>query len=144
MKINKKIFILIADGDQDDVYLLNELFEQYELINPLHFVSDGVELLEFLERQGQFKNIEKSPRPDLILLDLNMPKMDGIIALESIKSNQLLEDIPIVIMTSSKTETDIAKAQEYNVDGYIQKPIIFKSFSKVIELLSEKGISMVD
>ncbi|MFT7001804.1 MAG: CheY-like chemotaxis protein [Spirosomataceae bacterium] len=73
-----------------------------------------------------------------------MPKMDGTIALESIKSNQLLEDIPTIIMTSSKTETDIARAQEYNIDGYIQKPILFKSFAKIIKLLSEKGMSMVD
>jgi two-component system response regulator len=144
MKINKKISILVADGDQDDVYLLNELFEQYELINPIHFVPNGVELLEFLQREGKFRNVKKSPRPDLILLDLNMPKMDGIVALESIKSNHLLEDIPIVVMTSSKTETDIARSLEYDVDGYIQKPILFKSFSKVIELLSDKGISIVD
>lgn len=142
MKINRKVSILIADDDKDDIYMLNELFEKHQLDNPKHFVHDGVELLDFLHKKGKFSNIKNISRPDLILMDLNMPKMNGIVALDSIKSNQLLEDIPIIIMTSSKTETDIAKSREYNVDGFIQKPIRFKSLTKVIELLSAKGFSI--
>lgn len=140
MEINKKVFILIADDDQDDILMLSELFEQHGLVNPLHIVADGVELLEFLERRGKYEEVRASPRPDLILLDLTMPRMDGYAALEKIKSNELLQDIPIIIMTSSTSETDIAKSREYNVDGYLQKPIVYKSFTKVIELLSDKGI----
>lgn len=140
MELNKKVFILIADDDQDDILMLSELFEQHGLVNPLHIVSDGVELLEFLERRGKYQEEVESPRPDLILLDLTMPRMSGYAALEKIKANDLLKDIPIIIMTSSTSETDIAKSREYNVDGYLQKPIIYKSFTEVIELLSEKGI----
>lgn len=140
MEINKKVFILIADDDQDDILMLSELFEQHGLLNPLYIVSDGVELLEFLERRGKYEKVKVSPRPDLILLDLTMPRIDGYAALQKIKSNVLLRDIPIIIMTSSTSETDIAKSREYNVDGYLQKPIVYKSFIEVIELLSDKGI----
>ncbi|MDP5139209.1 MAG: response regulator [Spirosomaceae bacterium] len=140
MEINKKVFILIADDDQDDILMLSELFEQHGLLNSLYIVSDGVELLEFLERRGKYEKVMVSPRPDLILLDLTMPRIDGYAALQKIKSNVLLRDIPIIIMTSSTSETDIAKSREYNVDGYLQKPIVYKSFIEVIELLSDKGI----
>lgn len=140
MKISKEIPILIADDDQDDVLMLKELFTKNDLVNPLYFVSDGVELLNFLNREGKFERAIDSPRPGIILLSLHMPKMNGITSLETINSNKYIKDIPIVVMTSSTTESDIVRSWEYAADGYLHKPIGLKDLIEVFRKLRTKGI----
>lgn len=142
MKINREVPILIADDDQDDILMLKELFAENNLVNPLYFVSNGVELLNFLKREGKFKSAETSPRPGIIMLSLNMPKMDGRTVLEAISSNKHIKDIPIVIMTSSTTESEIARSWKYEVHGYLPKPIRFNDLMQVVIKLSDHGISV--
>ena len=105
----KPITILMADDDEDDRLLTQDALAESRVLNELHFVEDGVELLEYLERKGKFEDKNSSPRPGLILLDLNMPRMDGREALETIKANPNLKGIPVVILTTSKQEEDMVK-----------------------------------
>ena len=109
----KPITILMADDDEDDRLLTQDALAESRVLNELHFVEDGVELLEYLERKGKFVDKSISPRPGLILLDLNMPRMDGREALEAIKANPNLKGIPVVILTTSKQEEDMVKG--YNL-----------------------------
>ena len=142
MKLTKRIPILIADDDQDDILMLEELFAEHEFVNPLHFVSDGVELMNFLRRNGKFEDSADSPRPGIIILSINMPRMDGRAAIEAIKSDKYLNDIPIIVMSSSSTESEIAKSWQYAVHGYLNKPISMKDLMEVFRKLKSEGITI--
>jgi CheY-like chemotaxis protein len=123
--------ILIADDDADDRLLIKEAFEESEWKNPLHFVQDGVELLDYLFRRDKFADLAGEPLPDLILLDLNMPRKNGIEALEEIKSEERLKLIPIIVFTTSKAEEDILRSYNLGVNSFITKPV---SFDLLVEL----------
>jgi CheY-like chemotaxis protein len=123
--------ILIADDDADDRLLIKEAFEESEWKNPLHFVQDGVELLDYLYRRDKFAGLAGEPLPDLILLDLNMPRKNGIEALEEIKSDERLKSIPIIVFTTSKAEEDILRSYNLGVNSFITKPV---SFDLLVEL----------
>lgn len=123
--------ILIADDDADDRLLIKEAFEESEWKNPLHFVQDGVELLDYLFRRDKFADLAGEPLPDLILLDLNMPRKNGIEALEEIKSEERLKSIPIIVFTTSKAEEDILRSYNLGVNSFITKPV---SFDLLVEL----------
>lgn len=127
----KSITILIADDDPDDRLMTKEALEESFLINELKFVEDGVELLEYLRRQGKFSDAQNSPRPGIILLDLNMPKVDGREALKVIKSDPDLKSIPIVVLTTSKADEDIVKTYDLGVNCFISKPVSFSEFVSV-------------
>ena len=114
----KPITILMADDDEDDRLLTQDALAESRVLNELHFVEDGVELLEYLERKGKFEDKTVSPRPGLILLDLNMPRMDGREALEAIKGNPNLKGIPVVILTTSKQEEDMVKGYNLGAASY--------------------------
>jgi len=98
--------ILVADDDADDREMIKEAFEENRLANELKFVCDGEELMDYLLRRGKFSDMKLSPKPGLILLDLNMPKKDGREALREIKSNSELRGIPVVVLTTSKAQED--------------------------------------
>ena len=121
----KPITILMADDDEDDRLLTQDALAESRVLNELHFVEDGVELLEYLERKGKFEDKAVSPRPGLILLDLNMPRMDGREALEAIKGNPNLKGIPVVILTTSKQEEDMVKGYNLGAASYITKTVTF-------------------
>jgi CheY-like chemotaxis protein len=123
--------ILIADDDADDRLLIKEAFEESEWKNPLHFVQDGVELLDYLYRRDKFADLAGESLPDLILLDLNMPRKNGIEALEEIKSDERLKSIPIIVFTTSKAEEDILRSYNLGVNSFITKPV---SFDLLVEL----------
>src|ERR687887_1677682 len=106
----KPITILMADDDADDRQLTKEAFAESRLANDLRFVADGVELMDYLQRRGQYADPATSPRPGLILLDLNMPKKDGREALREIKADPNLKRIRVVILTTSKAEEDILRS----------------------------------
>ncbi|MCH9608850.1 MAG: Response regulator rcp1 [Chlamydiales bacterium] len=132
-----KIFpILIADDDLGDCQLVQKALQQNKVLNPLFVVHDGIELLDFLNQRGEYSDAEKFPPPGLLLLDLNMPKKDGREALSEIKSNPKLRSIPVVIMTNSRQETDIAISYELGVNSYIEKPLTFESLVDLVKALN--------
>ena len=128
MKIEgKMITILLADDDPDDRKLTQDAFAENRLVNVLHCVEDGEELMEYLRRQGRYTDPKDAPLPGLILLDLNMPRKDGREALKEIKANPELRRIPIVVLTTSKAEEDILRTYDLGVNSYVTKPVTFKS-----------------
>lgn len=139
----KPIVILMADDDADDRLMTKEAFEESRLANDLRFVEDGVELLDYLKRRGKFADPASSPRPGLILLDLNMPKKDGREALKEIKADPALKHIRIVILTTSKAEEDIYRTYDLSASSYITKPVTFAGMAEVIRILGKYWLEIV-
>ncbi|EWS99311.1 chemotaxis protein CheY [Pseudoalteromonas sp. SCSIO_11900] len=140
----KPIIILMADDDEDDRLLTQEALAESRVLNELHFVEDGVELLEYLERTGKFEDKTLSPRPGLILLDLNMPRMDGREALQAIKANPNLKGIPVVILTTSKQEEDMVKGYDLGAASYITKPVTFDGLVELMKTLGKYWVEFVE
>ncbi|ADT67606.1 Two-component response regulator [Pseudoalteromonas issachenkonii] len=140
----KPITILMADDDEDDRLLTQDALAESRVLNELHFVEDGVELLEYLERKGKFVDKSISPRPGLILLDLNMPRMDGREALEAIKANPNLKGIPVVILTTSKQEEDMVKGYNLGAASYITKPVTFDGLVELMKTLGKYWVEFVE
>ena len=124
----KSALILMADDDEDDQMFTKEAFEENFILNEIRFVSNGVELLDYLKQRNQYADAASHPRPDIILLDLNMPKMDGREALQHIKSDPELRTIPVVVLTTSKAEQDVLKTYDLGVNCFITKPVSFSDF----------------
>ena|SRR6478609_9099566 len=129
------INILMADDDPDDRILMKEALEENKLPSVIHFVEDGKELLDYLKKQGRFVDKETF-HPGLILLDLNMPKVDGREALRLIKSDPQLRRIPVIVLTTSQAEEDIFKTYDLGVNSFICKPV---SFTELVAVTSEIG-----
>ena len=145
VKVNgNPIVILMADDDADDRMLTRDALEESRVLNELRFVEDGEELMQYLKRQGKFVNPEDSPRPGLILLDLNMPKKDGREALKEIKSDPNLRRIPIVIMTTSKAEEDIFRSYDSGASSFITKPVTFDRLVELMRTLGEYWVEFVE
>lgn len=140
---NLEINILMADDDEDDILLTIKALKQSKLLNRLTSVHDGEELMDYLKRRGKFKDPESSPRPGLILLDLNMPKKDGREALREIKSDENLRDIPIVVFTTSKAEADIYRSYKLGVNSFITKPVQFEELIGVVASLGNYWFKIV-
>jgi two-component system response regulator len=140
----RPITILMADDDADDRLLTKEAFEESHLSNDLRFVEDGVELLDYLKRRGKFADPATSPRPGLILLDLNMPKKDGREALEEIKSDPELRAIRVVVLTTSKAEEDILRSYDLSAASYITKPVTFETLLDVVRTLGKYWLEIVE
>lgn len=137
------IVILMADDDEDDILLTKKALEKGKLLNPLHTVQDGEELLEYLLHRGAYTDNKGAPRPGLILLDLNMPKKDGREALREIKSHDELKDIPIVVFTTSKAEEDIYRSYKLGVNSFITKPVTLDSLIDVMQTLGKYWFEIV-
>ena len=133
---NKLITILMADDDEDDRLITEEAFAESRLANDLRFVNDGEALMQYLLRQGDYTDPKSSPRPGIILLDLNMPKKDGREALEEIKANPDLCRIPVIILTTSKAEEDIVRSYNLGANSFITKPV---TFHRLVEVLKTVG-----
>ena len=138
----KPITILMADDDPDDQLMAKEAFEENQMLNPLQFVSDGEDLMDYLHQRGKY-NSETAPRPGLILLDLNMPRKDGREALMEIKSDPSLKRIPIVVLTTSKSEEDILKSYDLGVSSFITKPVTFEDLVQVTKELGKYWFGIV-
>ncbi|MBE2237423.1 MAG: response regulator [Caldilineaceae bacterium] len=139
---SKPIALLIADDDADDRVLAKDALMESRLANPLYFVEDGEELLDFLNRRGVYAE-QDAPRPGLILLDLNMPRKDGREALQEIKSNPELRRIPIVVLTTSDAEEDILRTYDLGVNSFIVKPITFDGLVEVMKTIGIYWFEMV-
>jgi CheY-like chemotaxis protein len=146
MKANKgkSITILVAEDDEDDRLLMQDALEENRLANDLHFVEDGVELLDYLNRRGEYTDPQSSPRPSLILLDLNMPRKDGREALKEIKADPDLRKIPIVVLTTSKAEEDILRTYDLGVSSFIAKPVVFDSMVQIMKMLGTYWFEIVE
>ncbi len=139
----RPITILMADDDEDDRLLTQEAMEEARVINELRFVEDGLELLDYLHRRGGFAEPGAAPRPGLILLDLNMPRLDGRQALERIKADPSLRRIPVVVLTTSKAEEDILRSYDLGAASFITKPVTFASLVEVVRTLDRYWTGIV-
>jgi CheY-like chemotaxis protein len=140
----KPIVILMADDDADDREMTQEAFGASHLANDLRFVVDGVELMDYLQRRGKYSDPAKSPRPGIILLDLNMPKKDGREALAEIKGDAKLADIPVIVLTTSKEEEDINKSYLLHANSYITKPVTFEALVNIVANLGRYWLEIVE
>ncbi|WP_137166673.1 response regulator [Salinimonas lutimaris] len=138
------INILMADDDEDDRLLTLDALKESRVLNNLYCVEDGVELLEFLRREGKYADPKDSPRPSLILLDLNMPRMDGREALQEVKADPALRGIPVVILTTSKEEEDMLRGYDLGCASYITKPVNFEGLVDLMRTLGRYWIEFVE
>ena len=136
----KPIEILLIEDSPSDADLAIEALGQGKILNNLHFVEDGVEAMKFLRRKEPYLRV---PRPDLILLDLNLPKKSGVEVLTEIKTDQSLKLIPVVILSTSAAQEDIIKSYSLHANCYITKPVDFVQFTKVIRLIEEFWLAVV-
>jgi len=141
---SKPIIILMADDDADDRLLAKDALVECGLASDLHFVENGEEILDYLRRRGRYSQPGQAPRPGLILLDLNMPKKDGREALREIKSDPDLRKIPVVVLTTSKAETDIGQIYELGANSFISKPVTFDSLVSVMKILGNYWFETVE
>ena len=144
MATAKPITILMADDDPDDRQLAREAFEEAKLANDLRFVEDGVELLDYLHRRGKFADPATSPRPGIILLDLNMPRKDGREALQELKQHPQFRAIRVIVLTTSKAEEDILRTYNLSAASYITKPVTFESLVDVVKTLGKYWLEIVE
>lgn len=140
--IQSSLPILMADDDADDREMARESFSESRLSNPLRFVEDGEQLLDYLHKRGRFGR--DAPRPGLILLDLNMPRMDGREALREIKKDPDLRMIPVVVLTTSKSEEDIVRSYDLGANSFITKPVTFAGLVDVMKGLGHYWFEMVE
>lgn len=136
----KMIEILLIEDNPGDVRLTKEALKECKIANKLHVALDGIEAIDFLYKKGKFNN---SPRPDVILLDLNLPKKDGREVLAEIKQDKDLMRIPVVVLTTSKSEEDIIKTYNLHANCYISKPIGMVQFMKVVKSIGDFWFSIV-
>ncbi len=139
----RPITILVADDDADDRMMIQDALRENRLANDLHFVEDGEDLMDFLRRKGKYTGAQ-SPRPGLILLDLNMPRKDGREALKEIKSDPELRGIPIVVLTTSKAEEDVYRTYNLGVNSFITKPVTFDSLVSITRDLGRYWFEIVE
>lgn len=132
--------ILLVEDNEGDVGLIEEVFEEVRVRNILHVATDGEEAILFLHGEGKFTG---SPRPDIILIDLNLPKKDGREILKEIKIDDNLKSIPVVVLTTSGAEKDILRAYELHANAYITKPLDFDRFINVIEYIAKFWLEIV-
>jgi CheY-like chemotaxis protein len=140
----KPVTILIADDDPDDRMLTKDAFAENMLLNELHFVEDGEELMDYLKRRNKYTDKEKYPLPGLILLDLNMPRKDGREALREIKSDPALRRIPVIVLTTSKAEEDILRSYDLGVNCFITKPVTFTDLVEVTKTIGKYWLEIVE
>lgn len=140
----QSITILIADDDAEDRMLIAEAFAESQLTNDLRFVEDGEQLMDYLRRRGRYSNPINAPRPGLILLDLNMPKKDGRKALQEIKDDPTLRQIPVIILTTSKAARDIYRSYDLGGNSYITKPVTLHALVDVVTTLGKYWFDIVE
>ncbi|MFH8484659.1 response regulator [Streptomyces longisporoflavus] len=132
--------VLLVEDDPGDELMTREAFEDNKIRNNLHVVRDGEEALDFLYRRGEYEGV---PRPDLILLDLNLPKYDGRQVLEKIKSDPDLQDIPVVVLTTSAAEEDILRSYKLHANAYVTKPVDLDQFIAAVRQIDDFFVQVV-
>ncbi len=140
IELGRPIEILLVEDNPGDVRLTLEAFREAKIGNRIHTVSDGIQALDFLNQDAKYSNV---PSPDLILLDLNLPKKDGREVLASIKANPKIKHIPVVVLTTSKSEEDIIKSYALQANCYITKPVDLDQFLDVVKLIGDFWLTVV-
>ena len=130
----KVIDVLLVEDDPGDVLMTREAFEDNKVANRLQVVSDGVSALAFLRKEGEHAD---APTPDLVLLDLNLPRMDGREVLEAMKGDDALRSIPVVVLTTSEAEEDVVRSYSLHANAFVTKPVDFDRFIEVVRLIEE-------
>lgn len=143
-KESNPITILLVDDDEDDRMLARDALAESRLANDLYMVEDGEELMDYLHRRGRYGDPANSPRPGLILLDLNMPRKGGREALQEIKDDPALRQIPVVVLTTSQAEEDIYRTYDLGANSFITKPVMFESLVKVMRDLGKYWFEIVE
>lgn len=136
----KHIEILLIEDSPADILLTREAFEESRILNTLHVAEDGVQAMDFLRKRGAYASV---PRPDLILLDLNLPRKNGREVLAEIKADPDLKKIPIVVLTTSSAEEDVLKAYDLNANCYVVKPVGFDNFMQAMQSIRHFWFSVV-
>ncbi len=135
MKGNSAVILIVEDDEAHATLIMRAFETAKELTDKIHWVEDGEEALDYLAHRGKYADKEKSPRPDLILLDLRLPKLDGLEVLKEIKNSDGLGAIPVVVLTTSRSETDLIQAYSDHANSYLVKPTNFGEFSEMIRAL---------
>ena len=136
----RAIEVLLVEDDPGDVLMTREAFEEHKVRNRLHVVSNGVDAMSFLRKEAEFGD---APTPDLVLLDLNLPKMDGREVLAAVKSDAELCRIPVVVLTTSEAEEDILRSYTLHANAYVTKPVDFERFIEVVRQIDDFFVSVV-
>ncbi len=139
-KESRQIEILLVEDNPGDARLTREAMRAAKMTNVLHVVEDGVQAMEFLRRRSHFS---EAPRPDLILLDLNLPKKDGHAVLAAVKTDPDLRRIPVVVLTTSRSEEDVLQAYDLHANAYVTKPVNLDQFMRIVALIDEFWLNVV-
>ncbi len=137
---SKAIVILLVEDNPGDTRLVIEAMREAKLENYIHVVEDGIEAMQFLRHEGRFGD---APRPDLVLLDLNLPKKDGRAVLAEVKADPVLKRIPVVVLTTSQAEEDVLRAYDLHANCYITKPVDMEQFMKVVAQIDDFWVRVV-
>lgn len=143
MTARNPIVILIAEDDPDDRMLTIRALEQNRLANDIRWVENGEELMDYLHHRGAYEDGARAPRPGLILLDLNMPRMDGREALQAIKADPDLRRIPVVVLTTSRAERDVVQSYDLGVNAFVTKPVTFEALAEALRVLGNFWFEIV-
>jgi chemotaxis family two-component system response regulator Rcp1 len=138
--VEDELNILLVEDNPADIRLMLEIFREGEMANDFHVVTDGVEALRFLRKDGEYSS---KPRPDLVFLDLNLPRKHGREVLREMKADEDLRRIPVIVMTSSEAEEDIADVYQNSASCYITKPVDLEEFMSLAAVLKKFGLSVV-
>jgi CheY-like chemotaxis protein len=136
----KPIDVLLVEDDPGDVLMTREAFEDHKVANRLSVVADGVSAMAFLRKEGEYAD---APTPDLILLDLNLPRMDGREVLQALKEDAALRAIPVVVLTTSEAEEDVVRSYSLHANAYVTKPVDFDRFIDVVRQIDEFFVEVV-
>ena len=130
--VREPFVVLLAEDDEHDIVATIRAWKRHNIANPLYIVNDGEECLDFLHRRGRYSEPGAAPRPGILLLDIKMPKMDGLSVLEQIRRDKDLRTLPVIILTTSKAEEDRLRGYDLGVNAYIVKPVGFENFSSAV------------
>jgi CheY-like chemotaxis protein len=136
----KPVDVLLVEDDEGDALMTREAFEFYKIRNPLHVVTDGEQALQFVRQEGRFAD---APRPGLILLDVNLPRVSGLEVLAALKQDPELRVIPVVILTTSQAEEDILRSYRLHANAYVSKPVDFEHFIEAIRQIDNFFMALV-
>jgi CheY-like chemotaxis protein len=136
----KPVDVLLVEDDEGDVLMTREAFEFYKVRNPLHVVSDGEQAMQFMRRTGPYAD---APRPGLILLDVNLPRLSGLEVLAELKRDPEFSPIPVVMLTTSRADEDILRSYSLHANAYVSKPVDFEQFTEAIRQIDDFFLSLV-
>jgi CheY-like chemotaxis protein len=134
--VNKPFVVLMAEDDEHDIVATKRAWKTHNIANPLYVVNDGEECLDFLHRRGKYTDPAKSPRPGILLLDIKMPKMDGLAVLKNVRQDPEFRRLPVIILTTSKREEDQLKSYDLGANAFVVKPVGFDNFSHAVRTIN--------